>query len=88
MAVPTPKDGAEKGSFLGSVPPRMWIGLALLVIAVVFVAQNRDPAEIQVLMFFLTAPLWSTLAAAVLIGLAVGVLLRPSERRRRKAAKR
>jgi uncharacterized integral membrane protein len=88
MAVPTPKDGTEKGSFPGSVPPRAWVGLALLVVAVVFVAQNREPAEIQVLVFTLTAPLWSTLAAAVLVGLAVGVLLRPSERRRGRSAKR
>ncbi|GAA1468000.1 LapA family protein [Nocardiopsis exhalans] len=95
MAAPTPQeetaagDGrSAKGFSVGSVPPRVWVGLALLVAAVVFVAQNRDATEIQLLFISLTAPLWGTLTASVCVGLVIGLLLRPSERRKRKGPKR
>lgn len=79
----------EKGFSAGSFPPRMWVALILLVLAVVFVAQNRDATEIQVLFFALEAPLWAILTGAVALGLVVGLLLRPSGGgRNRKASKR
>lgn len=90
MTTSTPSEGAAsgRGSFAGSVPPRLWVALILLVIAVLFVAQNRDSTEIQVLFLSLVAPLWATLTVAVVVGAVIGLLLRPSERRRRRASKR
>jgi uncharacterized integral membrane protein len=64
------------------------MALALLGVAVVFVAQNRDTTQIQLLFISLTAPLWGTLTASVCTGLLIGLLLRPSERRKRKGSKR
>ncbi|CAL9371276.1 hypothetical protein SUDANB121_00877 [Nocardiopsis dassonvillei] len=94
MTAPPPSGDAvsgsgtpEKGFSAGSVPPRVWVALVLLVVAVLFVAQNRDSTEIQVLFLALVAPLWATLAVAVGVGVVIGLLLRPSERRRRRAAK-
>ncbi|WP_017595937.1 lipopolysaccharide assembly protein LapA domain-containing protein [Nocardiopsis potens] len=69
-----------------SIPPRAWVALALLAVVVVFVLQNRDPTQIQVLLISVAAPLWATLAAAVAAGMVIGWLLRPSARR--KQAKR
>jgi uncharacterized integral membrane protein len=73
---------------VSAVPPRLWIALILVIIAVFFVAQNRDTAQIQVLFFSLEAPQWAALCTTAIIGLLVGLLLRPSERRKRRAAKR
>lgn len=80
-------DASEKGFSVGSIPPRVWIALVLLVVAVLFVAQNRDSTEIQVLFISVVAPLWATLAVSVGVGLLIGLLLRPSDRRRRRAPK-
>lgn len=95
MNAPTPPDHAmdspgpdDRGMSLGSVPTRVWVGLALLVVAVLFVAQNRDGTEIQILFVSLTAPLWATLTVAVGVGVLIGLLLRPSERRKRKASRK
>ncbi|GHC71771.1 hypothetical protein GCM10007079_04480 [Nocardiopsis terrae] len=95
MTASTPSDGAVSGDgssgrgfSAGSVPPRVWVALVLVVITIVFMVQNRDSTEIQVLFFSLVAPLWATLAVAVGVGVLIGLLLRPSERRRRKAARR
>ncbi|GAA1102501.1 LapA family protein [Nocardiopsis metallicus] len=95
MTAPTPREEAvsgdstsTKGFSVASVPPRVWVALGLLVVAVVFVTQNRDVTEIQLLFISLTAPLWGTLAVSVCVGLAIGLLLRPSERRKRKGSRR
>ncbi|WP_017536985.1 LapA family protein [Nocardiopsis halophila] len=76
----------ERKSVLRSVPPRVWVGLVLLVVALLFVFQNRDTTQIQVLLISVVAPLWATLAGAVVVGAVIGFLLRPTGRK--KADKR
>ncbi|GAA0997462.1 hypothetical protein GCM10009551_064960 [Nocardiopsis tropica] len=71
---------------LSSVPPRMWAAVVLLVVTALFVAQNRDTAQIQFLVVSLTAPLWAALAVSVAAGVVIGLLVRPSRRRRRGAS--
>lgn len=83
--------GERKGpgkwkSVLRSVPPRVWIGLILLAVALLFVFQNQDTTRIQILPISVVAPLWATLAAAVVVGAVIGFLLRPTGRK--KADKR
>ncbi|MDA2803588.1 LapA family protein [Nocardiopsis suaedae] len=74
-----PKEGRNA---LQAVPPRVWVALVLLVLAVLFILQNRDATQIQVLFFSLGAPLWATLAGAVVVGVVIGFLLRPSGRKK------
>ncbi|MFE3459243.1 LapA family protein [Nocardiopsis aegyptia] len=95
MAASTPAEGPISGSpvserrfSVSAVPPRIWVALILVIIAIFFVAQNRDVTEIQVLFFSLEAPQWAALSTTAVVGLLIGLLLRPSERRKRKAAKR
>ncbi|WP_304455513.1 LapA family protein [Nocardiopsis sp. YSL2] len=95
MAASTPAGGPVSGNpvserrfSVSAVPPRLWVALILIVIAVFFVAQNRDATEIQVLFFSLEAPQWAALTATAFVGLLIGLLLRPSERKKRRAAKR
>ncbi|TDD18706.1 LapA family protein [Nonomuraea diastatica] len=62
-------------SRLGTVPPRVWLALVLLVLAVVFILQNRQDAVIQLFMIVVTAPLWITLVACTAIGILIGALI-------------
>lgn len=68
---------------LGSVPPRVWVALALLVLAIVFILQNRQDAAIQLFMIVVTAPLWITLVVCVGIGMLIGALMSRRGGRRR-----
>ena len=95
MAASTPAEGpisgnpeSERRFSVAAVPPRLWIALILVIIAVFFVAQNRDAAQIQVLFFSLEAPQWAALTTTAVVGLLIGLLVRPSERKKRKAAQR
>ncbi|MEB3368985.1 LapA family protein [Saccharopolyspora mangrovi] len=64
-----------------AVPARAWFGLALLVVALVFILQNRASTSIEIFTLMISAPLWLILVISVAVGLLVGVLLRT----RRKA---
>ncbi|WP_455432937.1 lipopolysaccharide assembly protein LapA domain-containing protein [Streptosporangium soli] len=57
------------------MPPRVWLALVLLVLAIVFILQNRQEAAIQLFMIVVTAPLWITLVACVAIGMLIGALM-------------
>jgi uncharacterized integral membrane protein len=47
----------------------------LLVLAVVFVVENRDLTQIRLLIPVVLMPLWAALAITLVIGLVVGVVL-------------
>ena len=56
--------------------PRVWLGLAIVVLAIAFIAQNRDPVTINLFILKITSPQWLTLAIIFLAGCATGFLLR------------
>lgn len=55
--------------------PRTITALVLLVLAVVFVLENRELTEIRLLIPIVLMPLWAALALALAIGLVAGLLL-------------
>lgn len=59
---------------------RYWLAITLVMLAAVFIAQNRDRQRVHVLWITVESPMWLLLAAMLLVGLVVGLLLR---RRRR-----
>lgn len=59
-----------------------WLPLLLAVLAVVFIAQNRESTSTTLFWFSFNAPLWLTLTVVTLIALGCGVLVG----RRRKPA--
>jgi uncharacterized integral membrane protein len=64
----------------GSKPSR-WLsaqvitGLVLAALAVVLVLENRDLVGIRLLLPVVTMPLWTALAAMLLIGAVIGFLV-------------
>ncbi len=59
---------------------RYWVALILVALAAIFIAQNRDRANIHILWITVAAPMWSIFAGLLVVGILVGLLLR---RRRR-----
>lgn len=59
---------------------RHWLIVVLVVLAAIFVAQNRDRHPIHVLWVTVESPTWFVLTAIFVVGLLIGLLLR---RRRR-----
>lgn len=49
--------------------------IVLAILAVVFIAQNRQEASVSLLFVTVTLPLWITLACATVVGIAVGWLI-------------
>ncbi|WP_051215416.1 hypothetical protein [Granulicoccus phenolivorans] len=56
--------------------PRFWIGLVIAVLAIAFIAQNRQPATFHIVAATFTAPHWIMLTAVFLAGLLTGFALR------------
>lgn len=72
----SPTRGAAGGRSTGfRIGPRQIVAAVLVVLAIVFIAQNRDPASIDLFTLNVTAPLWIVLAAMVLVGLVIGLVL-------------
>ncbi|QDB80558.1 DUF1049 domain-containing protein [Georgenia sp. 311] len=65
----------------GTVAPSTWVGLALAVLAIVFVLQNQGRVTIQLLWMRVGAPMWLVLLILFLVGWAVGALVRRRRRR-------
>ena len=56
--------------------PRVWLGVAIAVVAFAFIAQNRDPVVSNLFMLQFTAPAWLTLTLVFVLGLATGWLVK------------
>lgn len=52
------------------------VAVLLAVVAIVFIAQNRDRVTVNLFTIDVTAPVWLILTVMVVLGLAVGALLR------------
>jgi uncharacterized integral membrane protein len=75
---PERSPGAATGT--RRVSPRMWGALVLVVLAVVFIVENRDPTPIRLIVPVVVMPLWAALAGLFVVGVLVGYGL--SRRRR------
>lgn len=71
MTQPTPASSDPASTVLAFVKSH-WLALTLLVVAVVFVLQNRGDTRVEFLFFNLTAPLWLTLGATLVAGALIG----------------
>jgi uncharacterized integral membrane protein len=65
---------APKRNVFSKVSPSAWVGVALAVLAVIFVVQNNGSATIDIFWISVRAPLWFTLLAVFLVGWLVGFL--------------
>lgn len=74
---------ARRSSPVVTFLQRRWLSILLVVLAVVFVAQNRQPVRIHLFATTVTTPLWVALTAMLVVGLAAGTFrIRRAGRRR------
>lgn len=73
-------DGKPAGGVVRRFALRYWLAIILVVLAAVFIAQNRDRQRVHVLWITVESPMWLLLTAMAVVGLVVGLLL---HRRRR-----
>jgi putative membrane protein len=59
---------------------RYWLAITLVVLAAIFIAQNRARQRVHVLWISVEYPMWLLLTAMLVVGIVVGLLLH----RRRK----
>ncbi|BBY67802.1 DUF1049 domain-containing protein [Mycolicibacterium helvum] len=59
---------------------RYWLAITLVVLAAIFIAQNRERPRVHILWITVESPMWLLLTAMLVVGIAVGLLLH----RRRK----
>lgn len=56
--------------------PGQIVGLVVVVLAIIFIVQNRTEVKVNLFTATLTAPLWLLLTIMTAVGVVVGVLLR------------
>ncbi len=64
-----------KGGTGLQISPRVWVGVAIAVVALAFILQNRQAVSINILLISLMAPLWTALVGVFAAGLATGWLV-------------
>lgn len=78
--------GPTWGSRLRRVPAGVWLALVLAVIAIVFIAQNRNRVQLQLAGYEISAPLWLLTGTVLVVGILIGMLLSHRSRGRRGSA--
>ncbi|WP_405133129.1 hypothetical protein [Nocardia sp. NBC_01388] len=73
----------EKQSVLARVSPTQWVALALTVLAVIFVAENRTKVSIEFLLLTISSPMWLVLLVLFAVGWIAGLLTARQRRRSR-----
>ena len=73
-------NSTENRSLLARISPTQWAALAVTVVAVVFVAENRGKVSIEFLLITIRSPMWLILLTMFAVGWVTGVL---TMRRRR-----
>lgn len=73
-------DESPRGSTLSHFAVQYWAPAALVALAAVFIGQNRDRQQVHLLWLTVESPMWLLLAAMLVVGVVIGLLLR---RRRR-----
>lgn len=70
-----------KRNFLARITLREWLGLVLVVVAVVFVLQNQRTVWVELFWLDVRAPLWLTLLVVLVVGWLAGALMGGRRRR-------
>jgi LPXTG-motif cell wall-anchored protein len=68
-------DESPRGSALVRFVVQFWAPFVLVGLAAVFIGQNRDRQQVRFLWLTVESPMWLLLAAMLLVGVAVGLLL-------------
>ena len=74
--VNSPRSEPTSGRRLPAITPGQLLAGVLVVLAVVFIVQNRDRVRINFFTIDVSAPVWLMLTVMVLVGVLIGALIR------------
>lgn len=66
----------QSGNAFARFAAQFWAPIALIALAAVFIGQNRDRQQVRLLWLTVESPMWLLLAAMLVVGVSVGLLLR------------
>lgn len=73
--MPSDEPGRHPSRAVTRFALRYWLAIALVALAAVFIGQNRDRQRVQVLWLTVESPMWLLLAAMLVVGVIVGLLV-------------
>lgn len=76
----TEASNPSAGGRFGRFVLRHWVPIVLVVLAAIFIMQNRARVPVEILWFSVTSPMWLLLIVIFAVGIVAGLLL--SRRRR------
>jgi len=68
--------GKPAGGVVGRFALRYWVAIVLIVLAAIFIIQNRDRQQVHILWISVESPMWLLLTTMLVVGIAIGLLLR------------
>jgi lipopolysaccharide assembly protein A len=75
MSSETTETKRRGGGRVGRFALRYWVAIVLVVLAAIFVAQNRSRISVNIYWVSVTSPLWLLLTVLFVVGLVIGLLL-------------
>ncbi|MCU1665739.1 MAG: hypothetical protein QOI36_4547 [Pseudonocardiales bacterium] len=70
------RSSTRSGRMRRRPPARVLVGGVLVLLAFVFIIENREPAAIRVIIPIVVMPLWAALAGMFVVGVIVGAVWR------------
>ncbi len=71
----SPNEPKPAGGAVQRFALRYWLAIPLVVLAAVFIGQNRARQRVHVLWITVESPMWLLLTAMLAVGIIVGLLL-------------
>jgi uncharacterized integral membrane protein len=68
------RSSTRSGRMRRRPPARVLVGGVLVLLAFVFIIENREPAAIRVIIPIVVMPLWAALAGMFVVGVIVGAV--------------
>lgn len=81
MSAPQGAGQRQENAFVRFLKEK-WLAIVLVILVIIFIAQNTATVSISLLWWTLSSPLWVTLAGVLLVGLIIGYII--SRRRQNK----
>ncbi|WP_166996790.1 hypothetical protein [Paramicrobacterium fandaimingii] len=80
-------DSNNAGGFKQLLSSTNWIALVLVVLVIVFMAQNSHDANLTILWMTVRWPLWLAIGIVLVLSFAAGYLFRGRRDKRRRSAR-
>ncbi|AJT41614.1 lipopolysaccharide assembly protein LapA domain-containing protein [Psychromicrobium lacuslunae] len=82
MSAPQGVNQSQENAFVRFLKDK-WLAIVLVILVIIFIAQNTATVSISLLWWTLSSPLWVSLAAVLLVGAIIGYIISRRRQNRR-----